>query len=202
MNAFRRIFLVLALLTSVSCSPKIISFSVAPRRACPDDSIAVNWKVVGTPSVTVTKRGGLLADTLTYTLVVQRHDKRKYARQDVIRFRAAQPETLVFVTLPRGQDSLWCVDTLRAADWNSSLEIDTTASCSGRDIRLLHGGRDVLLRGDGSRSLALSGVGLEGRWELRSRLLPGEAMGDPVHSPPEKLRILVTLQCVMRTTAP
>ncbi len=96
---------------------------------------------------------------------------------------------------PLGTDSVRGLAMLDTATWHSRLVLDGIASRSGRAVNVLHAGRSALLPANGDLSSELLGLPLYGEWELRAALLPGEVMGDPQRSPPDRLRIVVVLSC-------
>jgi hypothetical protein len=167
---------------------------VEPRRACREDSIRVTYEVTGNPQVQIAS-AGTDPETLTYTLFVKRHGKTRFARQQVVRLRTDQEWPLVFTTEPLGNDSLVASDVLPESNWNSSVRLTQVSARSGRSMWVTHGGRLALVSGNGAPVEAFAGISPAGPWELRAALLPGEVMGDPLHAPPDRLRILTTLQC-------
>ena len=186
---------IIAGLVPVACSPKINEFTVWPRRVCPDDTVHVSFDLTGQARLSIVTRGGTAADTITYTLIAERNGKTAFARQDVIRWLSPPSKELVFMTIPLGTDSLKAIDTLSTETWQSGLVLGSVASQTGRAITLIHAGRVVVIPGDGSPSSAFDGAPIYGAWELRAPLLPGEAMGDPAHAPPDRLRLGTTLVC-------
>jgi len=177
------------------CAPKIHSFSIEPRRACPGDTLRIHFAVTGTPHLEVIATAGAEPETLTYTLVVDRHGKSTFARQDVVRLAARQEWSLAFVTAPLGPDSVVTSDTLRADDWNSAARLATVGSRAGRALRVEHGGRSAILSADGQLSDAFAGLSLAGPWRVVAALQAGEIMGDLAHAPPTTLRLRTTLAC-------
>lgn len=182
-------------LVPVACSPTINEFTVWPRRACPDDTVHIAFDVNGQARLSMVTRSGAAADTITYTLVAERNGKTAFARQDVIRWLSPPSKELVFMTVPLGRDSLKAIDTLSAETWQSGLALGGVTSQTGRSITVIHAGRAVIVPGDGSPSTGFNGAPVYGAWELRAPLLPGEVMGDPAHSPPDRLRLGTTLVC-------
>jgi hypothetical protein len=179
----------------IGCGPKIHSFSVEPRRACPDDTVRISFSVTGTPHLEVTTTSGEGPETVTYTLIAERQGKSRFARQDVVRLSAQQERPLSFPTIPLGTDSLSASDTLPADNWNSSARLAGLSTLSHRDVWVTHLGRVALLRGDGTPSNEFVGLPLAGLWELAAPLKAGEILGDPAHAPPVRLKLLTTIRC-------
>jgi len=182
-------------LTLQACGPKIHQFSVEPRRACPDDTLHIGFSVTGRPRLEVTATPAAEPETLTYTLIVDRHGKSVLARQDVVRFAARQEWPLVFAASPLGADSILTSDTLRVDDWNSTARLFAVSSSSRRALRVEHGGRVAILAADSTASEAFAGLTLAGPWRVAAALEPGEVLGDPAHAPPGRLRLRVTIAC-------
>ncbi|HEX3235066.1 MAG TPA: hypothetical protein VHR41_12770 [Gemmatimonadales bacterium] len=169
------------------CGPKVSSFDVSPLRACPGDTIAIGFKVSGTPSLTVTRRGDSLPDTTTYTIHARRGSKEKYARKEVITLPPGAEKTLSFDVDSVTPDSLIAVDTLSSDVWKPSVTIGSLASKSDPPISVKHGGRTAAVNAGDAPSTAFTGLTVDGPWRLAAPI--------PSGTPPTRLRILLQLRC-------
>jgi hypothetical protein len=168
------------------CKPKVVRFDVSPLRACAGDTIAIGFKVHGTPSLLVTRRGDSLPDTTTYTILARRGGKEKYAQKDVITFPPGSDKPLAFDVDSVTPDSLFAFDTLSSEVWKQSVTIGGLTSRSGRPIRVKHGGRTAVINVGSPASTAFNGLTVDGAWELAA---PRDS------APPTRLRILLQLGC-------
>lgn len=183
------------------CKPSISSFAVTPRRICVGDTVNLHFETSGTPRLTVVTRGTDPEDTTTYTLIAEKRGKMAFARQDVIRVRPGPLRELLFMITAAQDDSLHAVKTLGADTWDSSLRLNTLSARTRRPIRVRHGGREAILKGNGSPSGAFAGVVFSGRWELDAALVPGESIGG-AQPPPDRIRLGATVACGSGEVAP
>ncbi len=179
----------------VACGPKIIDFQVFPRRICGPDTVSISYEVKGTALLSVTTNGADDVDTVTYLLVASRRGKLVHAAQDVVRWSVGGEKEFVFLNEPLGRDSVRARGTLDTATWHSRLVLEGIASRSGRAVHVSHSGRSALLPANGDLSSEFLGLPLYGEWDLKAALIPGEVMGDPQRSPPDRLRIVAVLAC-------
>jgi hypothetical protein len=131
----------------------------------------------------------------TFTITAMRTGKEIPANQDVVTFTSGEERPIVIKTEPDGADGLVAITILQPADWDDLVRIDTISGHSHRTLRVLHGGREVVLPADGSESDQMKGLKVSGRWEIYAALQPGEVIGDPNHAPPDRLRVLIHLLC-------
>lgn len=183
---------ILGLSTAVclmSCNPKINDFSVWPLRICRGDTVHVSYDVTGQGTLEVVTKGNDAADTISYILIVERGGKKEFAQKDVIRWLAATEKELVFKTTPLGRDSVISIDTLRGESWKSGPPLGTLSTATDRPLWILHAGKAITLAVNGASTAVFEGLPAEGEWVIKAGLLPGEVMGDPQHSPPDRFRI-------------
>ena len=196
-----RVGVAAACLTALfACKPKIAQFDVSPLRACLGDTVAIGFKVSGTPSLLVTRRGDSLPDTTTYTIVARRRGKEAYARKDVITLPLAADKALGFDVKTVTRDSLFASAALSPDVWKATVRIGGLISQSERPIEVKHGGRTAVVSAGAPRSDAFSGLTVDGSWELAAAILTGEVVGGS-HPPPTRLRLLLALSCHSADTA-
>ena len=174
---------------------------------CAGENATLSWRVRGDAALSATppregtgkvpssgSRRFTIAESTLFEITAKRRGKSAFARQEVAAFATGATREIAFRTDLLGTDSLIAAGTIPPADWDDELRIDTVSGQSQRQLRVVHGGHDILLPADGSASDSLRGARVGGRWEMRSGLPPGEAVGGP-HAPPDRLRVLVRLSC-------
>ncbi len=177
----------------LGCGPKIQEFSVQPRRICLGDTVRVTFKTRGAPHLVSMRRSGPLADTTTYMIVAEARGKKAYSVMDVVTFLPGATPSLAFDTNLLGADSLIAHDSIRVETWPDFLRINDIFSDSGRKLVVRHGDREgVVGRG---RSAVWRGLAVNGAWDIRSGLMPGELPGDPARHPPAHLYLRMSLAC-------
>lgn len=178
------------------CGPQINSFAVTPARACAGDTVTVVYSARGTATLRVTpRRVGAGTDTTRYELVVIKGRKVTHAAQDVLTYRGAAGDTLVLGPTRRlGGDSVEVAESLGSDDWPDFVVIGELWSASGRPIVAAHAGQVAVLGADAG-STAFDGAPVAGDWDLRAPLLSDERFATPGHSPPDRLRLGVTVRC-------
>jgi hypothetical protein len=183
-----------------ACKPKIAQFDVSPLRACRGDTVAIGFKVRGTPSLLVTRRGDSLPDTTTYTIVARRRGKEAYARKDVITMPTQAARQLSFDVKTVAHDSLYATETLSPDVWKGTVRVRGLSSLSARPIEVRHGGKAAVVAAGSPPSEAFSGLTVDGPWELAAPIVSGEVVGGN-HPPPTRLRLLVALGCDLADSA-
>jgi len=186
---------ILGFLGMSCCKPEITSFMVNPDRICGSDTVSITYQIDGNPTLAVVSRGVGSPDTITYTITVEKCGKKVFARHDVLRWITSPEQSMVFMLTPLGRDSLVARDTLNDTTWSARMTISSVVSLSDRPVEVTHLGRSVHVENSGAVDGGLSGLAPTGVWELKSSLRAGEVMGDPQHSPPDRFKIRITLNC-------
>ena len=207
-HVFRAMCVVVVVGSMAACMPKIIAFQANPHQVCMGQGTTLSWEVRGEamlsakpplagvgPVEPVGSRLFAPVETTMFTMTATHQGQEAFAQQEVVVRAMTSEQLIVLRTQPESPDGLVAVETLPPADWDDLLRIDTIAGQSGRPLRIVHEGRDVFLAADGSASDQLRGTTVSGRWEVHAGLLPGEAIGDPAHAPPDRLRLLAHLSC-------
>jgi hypothetical protein len=207
-HAFRAVCVIVVVSSIAACMPKIMAFQADPQQLCMGQSTTLSWKVRGEAMLSaqpplagvgpVDSVGSYMfapVETTMFAMTATHQGQEAFAKQEVVVRAMESQQPIVLRTRPESPDGLVAVETLPPADWDDLLRIDTIAGQSGRPLRIVHEGRDVLLAADGSASDQLRGTKVSGRWEIHAGLLPGEVIGDPAHAPPDRLRLRAHLSC-------
>ena len=185
-----------------SCEPVINSFSVSPRTIIADDSLKINYKIKGNPTLIVHERlipedsenagaSGLPLKYLEFTLVVQKGKKETRRFVQVVVLPKETTNEIVFPTYLHG-DTLIAAGEKNAERWGDKFSILTVTSGSGRQLLVKHANRSSRLDKNGVICTDFKGTLVEGRWEIRSILTEGEKKD--MSSAPSTLRIIATLE--------
>ena len=195
--------LVLALLAA-GCAPTIRSFTAAPPEICGDGQVRINYQTSGKPSLFVNVKEDADdpdREILSFRVVAERFNKTTPAVQDVIRYKTAEPASeFVLHAVPFGEAFIQAVYT--NTDRPSSLTLAKIQNLNDRPVEVEHNGRSDTLPGNGGSSLKFQGSPQDGLWKLTAPLLPGEKFRDPAHSPPDRLRLSLTLECPPAPSTP
>lgn len=207
-HACRAVCVIAVAGSMAACMRKIVAFQANPHQLCMGQSTTLSWEVRGEamlsaqpplgdvgPVDPVGSRMFAPVETTMFTMTATHQGQEAFAKQEVVVPAMESERLIVLRTRPESPDGLVVIETLPPADWDDLLRIDTMAGLSGRPLRIVHEGRDVLLAADGSASDQLRGTKVSGRWEIHTGLLPGEVIGDPAHAPPDRLRLLAHLSC-------
>ena len=180
---------VLAMLASLAaCMPKIVAFQANPHQLCLGQRTTLlgrcrarrgsrpchPWRTRDrwTPRGPV----GSHPTTTLFTLTATQHGQEAFAKQEIV-VRAGDSELLLLLrTQPASPQTLVASETLSPAEWDDLLRIDTVAGQSGRPLRVVHDGREVILSADGSASDHFRGAKMSGQWDIHAELLPGEIL--------------------------
>jgi hypothetical protein len=180
-----------------ACHPTA-QLTVQPRRLCVGQSAIVSWRTRGRPTLSVAARpdsSHAIPVHTTFVLISVSHGDTARSSFDALYYPASGGDvTLDIATKPYTPDSIIAADSTLQDDWGDHLRIASIASRSDRALRVVHGGRTILLDVGGS-SDAFAGLAYYGLWTMRAATLAGEVMGDPRHHPPTDLELDVHLTC-------
>ena len=203
----RTVALAIMMASAATCSAQVLSYEAMPSRLCAGDSTTLRWHVRGNATLTAEPSISGLPNadavdsarvspmlTTVFTLAIQRSSKKFYARQEVVILDPNSPRTLVDIATPLGSDSIETILRLEPRIWDTKARVITVTARSGRPLAVTHDGRRVTLT-DAAASNELQGTPLSGVWIIHAPLQPGEVMGDSVHPPPDRLRLVVQFGC-------
>jgi len=192
----------------VACSPEVVSYQALPRRLCPGGSTLLRWSVKGNatlsaepalPGVGPVRSADSArfrpTEITTFTITAERFGKSAFARQEVSILDSSRLSTIGAMTAALGVESLQTIARLDSTVWDARMQVVEVFGRSGRPLVVRHGGRQALLAGDASGSVALRGTGIVGDWTIHAPLGPGEVIGDSTHAPPDRLHLAVRFTC-------
>ena len=180
-----------------SCAPKIRSFIVAPVTISGNDTVRVNWKVSGHPTLLVhPKTVGNSPDSITakyleFTLVVEKGGKEAKRMVQVIQLPEASIDSVVCRTDLHG-DTLVAACTKNFVRWGDKFMLAYIRSGSHRPLTVSHDGKKTQLDKNGTPSNAFDGSPVNGKWEISSLLTNAEKAD--MSTAPEKLSVIISVQ--------
>jgi hypothetical protein len=196
------------MISTLACSPKIVSFETSPIFVCEGQSTRVSWKARGStillsnpllPGTGAVEPAGFERftpiDTTIFTIKAVRNGRETFAEQEVILLPGRTEREMVINVKPSVDGDLVGVETIKPSVLGDFKSIETVRGDTDRPITVLHEGREVILQANGLPSEAMRGTGFSGYWEVRAKPHPGEEFDDPAHAPPDSFRILVSLSC-------
>ena len=209
MNRNLKVLLLLtAVISILACAPKIVSFEASPIFVCVGQSTRVSWKVRGSavllsnpilPGTGAVESTGFQRFTPTgttiFTIKAARNGREAFLDQAVVSLPGRTGREMVISVKPSVDGDLVGVETIKPSILSDFKSIETIRGDTDRPITVLHEGREVLLKADGTPSEEMRGTGFSGYWEIRAKPLPGEKVDDPAHAPPNYFRLLVSLSC-------
>ncbi|MDQ2721194.1 MAG: hypothetical protein M3Z26_15710 [Bacteroidota bacterium] len=178
-----------------SCTPKI-NFTASPAVITKGDSVLLNWKINGKPTLLFDRRKIAhppddSLEILEFTLSVQKGKKVKYIKRQVSVLPKGSADRVVFMTNDLRGDTLIAEGIKDTALW-SGFEIISVYSLSSRPINILHAGKKSELKNPAIPSYAWEGTTYAGLWKIMSLLTEAEKQD---HSTiPNQLEIKVLIR--------
>lgn len=171
----RWLFLVLIL---YSCAPKITSFTASPAAITKDDSVMLNWKIKGTPTLMydqkkISRPGNDSLEVLEFTLSVEKGKKEKHIKRQVSLVQNESTNNVVLATNTINGDTLIAEGIKDTALW-SNFEIISVSSASRRTLLVLHANIPASLDSLGATSNAWEGTPYSGTWKIMTPLTEAE----------------------------
>ena len=176
--------------------------NVVPAAICAGERADVKWDAAGELTLMTTLKDPRLATAtdgvdvsgepaiVSFRLVSKGEpDKPKDAELDV--YPETSSTTLGFATAPAGNPVV-ARGTKAPAQWNSRFEV-TTVSAAGREVVVVHEGRQAALKVGAEPVKTFEGTSVGGDWELRATLTAAE-LADPKQRP-GRLGIQVGMRC-------
>ena len=178
-NPTRRgaLYLIPALVTLVSCGPKISSFNALPKSVCETDESTLDWDARGDLNMKVSlhravEGGGGTPDTLLMVLYAGKDPAAPSHEESVLVFPERFNADLTF-EVDAVDGAIHATDVARAGQWPGNFVIETVACTSDMVVTVHHAGREAVLDAAGSSSTAFSGAPILGDWELEATVPSG-----------------------------
>jgi hypothetical protein len=177
----KRILLLAELLCAASCQPKIYSFTAMPRAVYRRDSVHLDWKVRGRPTMqyigsSQANPPGDSLHLLVFRLVdnLGRKDPARQTREVYLLDEESRSFLVMRMdSLSVGKDTLIGVGPNDPDRWEG-VAIRSLQSLSDRPLLITHAGRTALLADTAARLEAWNGLPFGGDWEIRTALTAAE----------------------------
>jgi hypothetical protein len=163
-----------------SCAPKITSFTASPATITKGDSVMLNWKIKGTPTLMYDQRkisrpGNDSLDVLEFTLSVKKGTKEKQIsiKRQVSVLQNESMDKVVLATNDIKGDTLIAEGIKDTALW-SGFEVISVSSASHRTLIILHHNIQATLDSLGTTSNAWEATPYAGAWEIMTPLTEAE----------------------------
>lgn len=172
-------FLSLSLLTLlIACTPKV-SLTVSPSVISKGDSVFLNWKVKGNPTMMVDTRKIARppydsTEVMEFTLSAKKGKKEKYVKRQVILLPGGSYDQLAFTVSGIRGDTLIAGGTKDLTAWKN-YQVITLASASKRPLYVTHEGRSGLI-GYTASGILWQGLPYAGYWKIETLLTPEEKL--------------------------
>jgi len=177
-----------------SCAPKI-NFTASPAIITKGDSVLLNWKVKGKPTLMFDQRKishppNDSMEILEFTLSVQRGKKEKYIKRQVSILPKESTDEVVLITNDIKGDTLIASGIKDSSLW-ADFEVISISSLSKRPLIILHAGRESELRDSEIPSNLLEGTHYAGSWKIMTLLSEAEKKDHSII--PDQLEIKVLI---------
>ncbi|MEO6838567.1 MAG: hypothetical protein ABI185_09260 [Ginsengibacter sp.] len=161
-----------------SCAPKITSFSALPPTITKGDSVTLNWKIKGKPTLVFDQRkiahsGNDSLEVLEFTLWVEKNKKEKHINRQISVLTEESMDNLIFATTDLKGDTLFASGIKDTILWNN-FEIISVSSASKRTLSVVHNNIQSQLDSSGVISNAWDGSKYSGRWKIMTILTDAE----------------------------
>ncbi|WP_221392864.1 hypothetical protein [Dyadobacter sp. NIV53] len=173
-NCFRLVSVFLFLFLISSCKPTIHTFRVSPLVITGDQKVLIDFDAKGTPALEFNEH--LSTDSvqlLEFTLVVTKAGKEARKTIQVQKLKSQSPLDITFATSSISGDTVIASGENNNDQW-SDFQIVSVSSAMARDLTVIHSGRTVELKADGSASKDLSGTTAGGEWSFKTKLSASE----------------------------
>ncbi len=161
-----------------SCAPKITSFTASPASITKGDSVVLDWKIKGTPSLMFDQRkisrpGNDSIEVLEFTLSVEKGKKEKHIKRQISVLPNQSTDNVVLATNAVKGDTLIAGGIKDTALW-SNFEVISVSSASHRNLLIMHDKIQAALDSLGTTSNALEGTRYAGAWKIMTLLTEAE----------------------------
>jgi hypothetical protein len=188
----------ITIFTTACGGPRIARFEVQPTVVCAGERSTLRWTAEGETAMTIQREEtptdglGTVPEVFKVRLVATKSGAEVIADLELVQLPAMSVRTVAFPTVIEGS-TVVASGTSDGTVWNDRVRVLRVAAIKNRAIEIRHGGKLVLLPGDGAGSEALNGTPVEGPWELRSPLSEAELANPALR--PSALEIQVTIGC-------
>lgn len=161
-----------------SCAPKITSFTASPAAITKGDSVMLNWKIKGTPTLMFDQRkishpGNDSLEVLEFTLSVEKGKKEKHIKRQISVLPNESMDKVVLATTDVKGDTLIAGGIKDTALW-SNFEVISVSSVSHRNLLVMHDNIQAALDSLGTTSNAWEGTPYAGTWKIMTPLTEAE----------------------------
>lgn len=161
-----------------SCAPKITSFTASPAAITKGDSVMLNWKIKGTPTLMFDQRkishpGNDSLEVLEFTLSVEKGKKEKHIKRQISVLPNESMDKVVLATTDVKGDTLIAGGIKDTALW-SNFEVISVSSTSRRNLFVMHDNIQATLDSLGTTSNAWEGTRYAGTWKIMTLLTEAE----------------------------
>lgn len=160
-----------------SCAPKI-NFTALPATITKGDSVLLNWKISGKPTLLFDQRKiahapGDSLEILEFTLSVQKGKKVKYIKRQISVLPKESTDRVVLMTNNLHGDTLIASGIKDTLIW-AGFEIISVSSLSARPVIILHANIKFELKNPEIPSNVWEGTPYAGDWKIMSLLTEAE----------------------------
>ena len=161
-----------------SCAPKVTSFTALPPTITKGDSVTLNWKIKGNPTLLfdqrkITHPGNDSLEVLEFTLSIEKNKKEKHIKRQVSVLPAESMDKVILATSDLKGDTLIATGIKDTLLW-ANLEIISVSSASKRTLIVLHNDIRSQLDSSGVISNAWDGSKYSGEWKIMTILTDAE----------------------------
>ncbi len=179
-----------------SCAPKITSFTASPATITNGDSVILNWKIKGKPTLMFDQRkifhpGNDSLQVLEFTLSVEKGKKEKHLKRQVSVLQKESRDEVVLITTDLKGDTLIAEGIKDTALW-SGFEVISVSNTSPRTLVVLHDNIQAALKSAGVASNVWEGTQYAGYWKIMTTL--SEAEKEDSTTIPGQLEIKVLIR--------
>ena len=161
-----------------SCAPKITSFTALLPTITKGDSVTLNWKIKGKPTLLFDQRkmahpGNDSLEILEFTLSVEKNKKEKHIKRQISVLPAESMDNVILATTDLKGDTLIATGIKDTLLWNN-FEVISVSSASKRTLIVLHNDIRSQLESSGVISNAWDGSKYCGEWKIMTILTDAE----------------------------
>jgi hypothetical protein len=185
----------LLVLIFYSCGPKITSFTASPATITKGDSVFLNWKIKGTPTLMFDQRkishpGNDSLDVLEFTLSVEKAKKEKHIKRQISVLQKESTDEVVLATNELKGDTLIAEGIKDTALW-SGFEVISVSSASHRTLIVMHDNIQAELKSSGIASNVWEGTKYAGHWKIMAILTEAEKRDSTIIPGQLEIKVLI-----------
>jgi hypothetical protein len=178
-----------------SCTPKIFSFTASPPTITNGDSVILNWKIKGKPTLMFDQRkishpGNDSLQVLEFTLSVEKGKKEKHIKRQVSLLPKESTDKVVLITNNLKGDTIIAEGIKDTTLW-SNFEVISVSSASSRTLVVLHDNIQAELNSAGVASNVWKGVHYAGYWKIMATLTEAEKKDSTIIPGQLEIKVLI-----------